>query len=560
MSELPVGPSNLTFTNPVFPGWHSDPTCVFVPKWDNTFFFTASTFLAFPGLPIYASKDLKNWKLVSHVITRLEPIRDLIASTINQQQGVWAPTLRFHDGRLYVIVVYKATETWTGTLLLYTSENPYDSNAWADPMRIDNPRDGIDPDIFWDDDGKAYMALAGDVILQSEIDLSTGKASAPIELWGGTGGRNPEGPHIYKQFGWYFLLISEGGTELGHTVTIARSRSVTGPYVSYDNNPIMTNKGTSEYFQTVGHADIFQDGEGNWWGVALATRSGPEWEIYPMGREAVMFPASWDGEWPVFQPIRGRMTGWERPQETRDLPGTGPFIGDPEVLNFSLGSEIPPQLMSWFHLNKELYQISPVERPGTLRLLPSKANLTGGDGFKPLDPLTFLARRQDATLFSLSIDLDFKPEIEQEEAGVTLFITQNQHIDLGVVLLKAEDGGLVPHLRLRANTAGKADAAALEAVILPVPASWGGRIRLVISAEDDKSYRFSAESPTTRNDKMVVGEASALLMSGGSGHFTGTLVGIYATTNGGTQTGTPAYIQKWEYLPRAQEIDFSVFV
>ena len=79
---------NETYTNPVFPGWHSDPTCAFVPEWDNTFFCTASTFLAFPGLPIYASKDLKNWKLVSHVINRLEPIRDLVATTINQKQGI----------------------------------------------------------------------------------------------------------------------------------------------------------------------------------------------------------------------------------------------------------------------------------------------------------------------------------------------------------------------------------------------------------------------------------------------------------------------------------------
>lgn len=112
-----------------------------------------------------------------------------------------------------------------------------------------------------------------------QIDLETGEVTESISIWNGTGLPYPEGPHIYKKDGWYYLLIAEGGTELGHRANIARSRKITGPYESDPSNPMLSNNDTGEYFQTVGHADLFQDGNGEWWGLALATRSGPEWEV-----------------------------------------------------------------------------------------------------------------------------------------------------------------------------------------------------------------------------------------------------------------------------------------
>lgn len=108
------------------------------------------------------------------------------------------------------------------------------------------------------------------------VDQETRQGSGYKSVWNGTGGAHVEGPRLYKKDGWYYLLIAEGGTELAHAATIARSRDPFGPYESYEGNPLLTNRNTSDYFQTVGHADLFQDATGRWWGVALSTRSGPE--------------------------------------------------------------------------------------------------------------------------------------------------------------------------------------------------------------------------------------------------------------------------------------------
>lgn len=270
---------NSTYYNPILPGWNSDPTCTQV---NGTFFCATSTFNAFPGLPIYASNDLINWKLISHAWNRELQLPGVDENTTIQQGGMFAPTLRYHNGEFYIICTYLAPadeRTLIGTL--FKTNNPFDNEAWSQPVLF--TIGGIDPDLFWDDDGKAYMAYAG--IKLRELDIETGATTEPINIWNGTGGSNPEGPHIYKKDDFYYLMIAEGGTELNHMETIARSAKVTGPYEPHEHNPILSNANTTEYFQTVGHADLFQDPKGKWWGVALSTRSGPAWEVYPMGRE-----------------------------------------------------------------------------------------------------------------------------------------------------------------------------------------------------------------------------------------------------------------------------------
>ena len=106
--------------------------------------------------------------------------------------------------------------------------------------------------------------------------------------------------------------------------TIARSKTIEGPYTPNPNNPILTNANTSQYFQTVGHADLWQDATGNWWGAALSTRSGPNYTTYPMGREAVLYPVTWNtGDWPILQPVRGQMSGWAKPATNLSIAGEG---------------------------------------------------------------------------------------------------------------------------------------------------------------------------------------------------------------------------------------------
>lgn len=175
-----------------------------------------------------------------------------------------------------VVTYIDYTPKLAATHLLFTTSDPHTDSFWSDGLKLANPQKTIDPDLFWDDDGTAYMASGwGGIYLStislSTISLSTGATSPVTRIWNGTGGSNPEGPHIYKKDGLYYLVIAEGGSGANHAVTIARSASIFGPYESYAGNPILTNRGTEEYFQTVGHADLFQDKEGEWWGAALAT-------------------------------------------------------------------------------------------------------------------------------------------------------------------------------------------------------------------------------------------------------------------------------------------------
>ncbi|KAL4896023.1 glycosyl hydrolase [Aspergillus ambiguus] len=553
--------TNSTYTNPILPGWHSDPSCTFVPEEDNTFFCTVSSFLSFPGIPIYASKDLLHWKLVSNAVTRPEQVPEIANSTSQtQQDGLWASTLRYRQGRFYLLTSYVSMyPTFQTNGLLFTTTDIYSDDAWSDPVRFQIG--DIDPDIFWDDDGTAYVSYAG--ISQQTINLETGATGPATKIWTGTGGATPEGPHIYKKDGWYYLCIGEGGTELGHRQTIARSRNVSGPYDGYGGNPILTNLNTTEYFQTVGHADLFQDADGNWWGTALATRSGPAWRVYPMGRETVLFPVTWnEGEWPILEPVRGRMSGWRLPQpRDRMIPGNGGYVDASDNIDFAPGTSIPRHFLFWRLPKTDAFAVSPVERPYSLRLLPSQHNLTGpvvpGVGVEQT-AITLVTRRQSHTYFTYSVDVSFAPTKEGEETGVTIFLTQYQHIDLGVVLLPSA-GKLVPHLRFQMtllddlNTPATQNVTVPESVVKALPlSSKEVRARLQIQAVDDAHYILSAALPDL--DKFKFSQhVDAVLVSGGTGRFTGTLLGAYATSNGGTGS-TPAYISRWRYEGQGQKI------
>jgi beta-xylosidase len=558
--------ANSTYLNPVLPGWHSDPSCVRV---NETFFCATSTFIAFPGLPIYASKDLINWKLISHVWSRESQLPGVSWGTVGQQDGMYAPTIRYHNGEFYVVCEYINSPTGLMGVLFKTAD-PFNESSWSDPVVFRPSK--IDPDLFWEDDGKLHVATQ--TIILQELDPVTGKLSQPpINLWNGTGGVWPEGPHIYKKDGWYYLLIAEGGTALNHAVMMARARDIKGPYTPYAGNPVLTNRNSQEYYQTVGHADLFQDTAGNWWGMALATRSGPGYNEYPMGREAVLFPVTWEKDaWPILQPVRGRMSGWPLPARTRDLPGSGPFNGDPDVYDFNTTAPIPRNLMTW-----RVPKTGAITPTATgLQLIPSRNNLTGTPGSTKTPELSgqrglsFIARRQTDTLFDFSVDLTgFSPNATNTEAGVTVFLTQLNHIDLGVVLYPAPatTGATAPHLSFRFRAQGPAGALPATQIV-PVPAQWpaGGDLRLQVSARNASHYEFSARPVGgSEADRLVVGHAWVGVVSGGDGSFVGSLVGVYATCNGeGTGEECPggekAYFKRWRYDGRGQGVEYREIV
>jgi hypothetical protein len=383
----------------------------------------------------------------------------------------------------------------------------------------------------------------------------------------------PEGPHLYKKDDWYYLLIAEGGTELNHSITIARSSSVWGPYESYEGNPLLTAKGSDSLFQTVGHGDLFQDGAGNWWGAALSTRCGPEYEIYPMGRETVLYPATWaEGEWPVLDRVQGIMNGWPLPATSRDVPGDGPFNADPDAYDFlaaGAGATIPHNLVYWRVPREGAFSVT----DQGLQIVPSRANLTGSSDLNLTgqEGLAFIGRRQTDTLFTYSVDVLFNPEGSSAEAetGITVFLTQYNHIDLGLVLVQPEDdSSAAPQLTLRlraeapyVDNPSVPPSEALAPVLVPVPSTWvsNATITLQVQTANETYYRFSAWPAGDPNAQVVLGTASAQLVSGGSGTFVGTLIGAYATCNGAGEDldcpdGGNAYIQNWQYRGAAQAI------
>ncbi|THV80537.1 xylosidase : arabinofuranosidase, partial [Aureobasidium pullulans] len=399
--------------------------------------------------------------------------------------------------------------------LVFNASDPFDDRSWGIP--ISTQGQAYDTSLFWEDDGTIYdQGAAGLGIVQWKVDLQSGNITDQQYIWNGTGGVAPEGPHVYKKDGCYYLIIAEGGSgdaegtaATKHHESIARSRNITGPYESNPANPILSNVNTTQYFTGTGHVDLFKDARGNWWGVALATRGGPKSAAYPMGR-------------------------------------------GPDVVDFSPGSDIPIHFTYWRFPISGAYTVSPVKHPHTLRLVPSALNLTGSPNHALSDGQTFISRRQTDTLFTYSVDINFLAAAESEEVGVSVFLTQDQHLDLG--LTKLSNG---TYLRFRGRSSKEIPPAE---ILHRVDSTWlSEKVRFQIDAFNATHYRFLAgkvEEDVDRVPLRVIAVAPASLVSGG---YTGTLVGVYATTNGGNGS-TPAYVSRWRYRPRGQAVDYDTWV
>jgi len=284
----------MALKNPVLRGFHPDPS---VCRVGEDYYLVNSTFEFFPGVPIFHSKNLVNWDLIGHCLTRPSqlPLKESPTS-----RGIYAPTLRWHDGTFFMITTNK---TFGGNFLVHAKDP---RGPWSEPVWI--APDGIDPSLLWDDDGRCYYCSTGrypDGTRMTpcyEIDPFTGKRLSEIhDLGTGCGGQCPEGPHLYKIGGWYYLLFAEGGTGYGHRVTISRSKKIFGPYESCPHNPILTHmERKGDEIQATGHADLFEDQHGRWWLVCLGVRNFGRILQLTLGRETFLTPVTWteDG-WPV---------------------------------------------------------------------------------------------------------------------------------------------------------------------------------------------------------------------------------------------------------------------
>ncbi|KAF4632151.1 hypothetical protein G7Y89_g5978 [Cudoniella acicularis] len=550
---------NTTYQNPILPGFHPDPSCIFVPERDDTFFCASSSFLVFPGIPIHASKDLQKWKLVSNVLNRPSQLPGLNTAK-RATSGIWAPTLRYRDGTFYLVTTlvyddYPKNSSARFDNLIFTSEDPYTSTAWSDPVHFEFP--GYDSSPFWDDDGQVYITgtFAWEVspgIQKLPLNIDTGEVGPTKNIWNGTGASAPEGPHLYRKDGYYYLMIAEGGTGAGHMVTMARSTSIDGPYEGHPHNPVLTNAGTTAYFQNVGHADLFQDGEGRWWAVALSVRQGSDGS-YPMGRETVLTPVTWEeGEWPIFSNVSGKMSGWHIDSAPVVEDGEGSLVDSSFYGRFEPGSELGPEFVHWRFPVEGDYGIS---KEGSLQLRSSRANLTGSDGRSAeKEGQTFVGRRQVHSLFEFSATFDITAlKREEEEAGVSVFLDQLHHYDLGIVMLPSSTKrklssssnitSLAPHFRVRGITTVPAFTSS-DLAVTAIPSPWIGQsITLKIQAKNITHYELSAGPLGKKAEMKTIGYGNGLGLTWG---FTGVLLSVYATTNG--RTGEfETFVSEWKY-------------
>lgn len=279
----------MQYKNPILKGFHPDPS---ICRDDEGYYYIAtSTFEYFPGVPIYRSRDLINWQLLGHCLTRKSQL-DL--DRCPPSGGVFAPTIRYRNGRFYMITTDYGN---AGNFYVFTDDIL--SGEWSEPIYVE--QDGIDPSLLFDGE-KAYLcstyANKTEGISLSEIDIETGKLLTPVvPVCRGSGGRFPEAPHIYRIGRYYYLLLAEGGTEYGHRATMFRSENIFGPYESCPFNPFLSHAEHAENaIQAVGHADLISDGEGNWWLVCLGIRKHGQMH-HNLGRETFLAPLVREDGW-----------------------------------------------------------------------------------------------------------------------------------------------------------------------------------------------------------------------------------------------------------------------
>lgn len=505
---------NKTCNNPILPGFYPDPT---ICRVGDDYYLATSTFCYFPGVPIFHSKDLVNWKQIGNILDR--PSQIPLKSSNIAGMGIYAPTLRYHDGTFYMITTNVGSELGN---FIVTAKDP--AGPWSEPYPLES--EGIDPSLFFDDDGKCYYCgtkprregaryFGDNEIYIQELDLNTMKLTGEsYPAWHGALREVewPEGPHIYKKDGWYYLLISEAGTAHMHCVTIARSRSLFEPFEGYRGNPILTHRhlGLTYPIVNVGHPDIVETPNGEWWMVMLASRPYGDGYYRNLGRETFLVPFTWEDGWPLINPGKGIVEDtFIRP----NLP-EGTLVPKPENDDFDY-TTLPDDYL--FVRNPDMSMYSLTEKAGNMTLTPSPVKLDSSDS------PTVLCRRQTSMSYELKTSLSFSPA-EGESAG--LILLQNEAYNYHFGIAKRNDSYLVEVLKSTKNNDNIATETIASVALAECPSSY---INLKITQKiQDIRFEFS----TDRDEyTTVVDKADArILCTDTAGGFVGTCLGIYASS------------------------------
>lgn len=498
------------YRNPVIPGFYPDPS---VCRVGDDFYLVNSSFQFFPGVPIFHSKDLIHWEQIGNVLDRES---QLPLKGANSWLGIYAPTIRYKDGLYYMVTTNVGNDNAGRGNFFVTATDP--AGPWSEPIWLD--QGGIDPSFLFED-GKTYFSSNPDgAIWLCEIDPETGKQlTESRRIWGGDGGRYPEAAHIYKKDGWYYLMIAEGGTEMGHSETIARSRDIYGPYESNPDNPILYHlrqAAQDNPIQGTGHADLTDDGRGGWWMVNLAFRP-QTMNQHLTGRETYLAPVEWNAEgWPV-------VNGGGIIYEHMDVPTLPQAHAKPRSRTYDFTS-LDKMPFNWVYLRNPRFENYSLTDTG-LRLTATN------DGLDSMESPTFVAVRQQDIEFEISAVLSLSDATPGTKAGTSVYMDAGNHYDL--CLVQDEDGKQSVMMEYRLNSlSGNA--------VGDVSVAPGKDITLTVKGTKD-IYEFFYS--TDGADSVRLGQLdSRYLSTETAGGFTGITLGLFAEGKG------TANVRKFTYL------------
>lgn len=507
------------YQNPIISGYNPDPS---ICRVGDDFYIVNSSFEFFPGVPVYHSKNLVNWTLENYCLSEKE--QDVL-DQCRPSGGIFAPTLRFHNGTFFMTTT---NTTHGGNFIVHTTDI---RGKWSEPHWVD--QGGIDPSLLFDDDGKVYFTSTGydeagqQGIFMCEVDPFTGeRLTESVCISYGSGGRYPEGPHLYKIGGKYYLMTAEGGTEFGHMETIRRADSPYGSYEECPHNPILSHRDNMENeIYCTGHADIVEDQNGRWWLVCLAVRPTGSKENrlmqHHLGRETFLAPIQWtkDG-WPVVGnqgnialQMEGELPGSEPTEVYRDFRD-----------NFSFGALKKETMEDSFRLhynylrNPEMdhYRIDGKNR----RLLLRGTAVTLNDQGSP----TWIGIRQKEFNIQASVGVSIVEAQDHVRGGITAFYNDSYHYEIYLTQKQGKtEVCLAKHIHDMFAITARADIPESKNIVLYIEA-------------DREKYRFYYQ--LDGKEKVLLGEGLAVgLCTEGTRTmtFTGTYIGMFA------ENGTVAF-------------------
>ena len=510
------------FYSPILQGCYPDPS---ITRKGNDYYLVNSSFVMFPGVPIFHSNDLVNWKQIGHVLDRESQLK---VYTSGISEGIYAPVIRYnpHNDTFYMITTQFAGEI--GNMVVKTKD-PNQGN-WSDPIKLNF--EGIDPSIFFDDDGKGYIVHndAPDpgkelyqghrVIKVWDYDVEKDQiveGSSKIIVDGGVDiSKKPiwiEAPHIYKRNNKYYLMCAEGGTADDHSEVIFVSDSPRGPYVPAPKNPILTqrhlDKSRQNPVEWAGHADIVEGPDGGLYGVFLAIRPNEKNRVNT-GRETFMLPVDWSGEFPVFnggldafKPYIPMPKGVSNKMNTADFFPNGNFTFTDNFEGKSFDHR-------WVALRGPRESFTELTKNGVV-IKPLEVSI------KEKKPISALFYRQQHNSFSAEVAIDYVPTSEKDLAGITCLQSENFHYVMGITKSKEDY-----YLLLARTEKGETKIIASQKIDKIAP------MKFKVTAEGD-NYHFSYSVNHTDFKNLGSTVSGDILSTNVAGGFTGALIGLYAT-------------------------------